>query len=105
MKRQGLHKTEVQSDDHFLQCLVIPPQDQSRKAVGLILEKQIAFPTHWVRLDDGVEHNARLMVKIRSRNELVDPFAFRYGKSVCCWIVSFKSSLTFEFVLFRSLSE
>ena len=105
VKRQGLYKTYVNSDDHFLQCLVIPFQDQSKKAVGLILEEHIAFPTHRIRLGDGVECDARLMVKIRGTNDLVDPFAFRYGKMVSGWIIVFKLTLTFAFVLSRSQSK
>ncbi len=79
VKRQGLVKTAVQTNDHILRCLVIP-HSESRKAVGLILERSASFFTHRVQLPDGSETNGRLMVKVRGVNDLVDPFDFKFGE-------------------------
>ena len=65
------------------ECLVLPrPQSKSnlRPVVGLALPQDISFHTHFVEKPSGEKVRVRLMIKVRERNDLVDPFDFRYGK-------------------------
>ena len=65
------------------ECLLLPlPQSKSnlRPVVGLALPQDISFHTHLVTKPSGEKVPVRLMIKVRERNDLVDPFDFRYGK-------------------------
>ena len=79
-----LHKhPAVKRQEQFVQCLVMLPHNAatSSKSIGLLLPEDVAFTTHVVTLPNEKVVNARLKVKVRESNELIDPFAFRYGKT------------------------
>jgi hypothetical protein len=85
VKREGLRKTAVNEEESLYDCLVLPPSDDpSRKVVGLILPSNIGFASHRIVLPDGREENGRLMIKVREKGTLIDPFDYRYGKINIC---------------------
>ena len=81
VKRQGLRGTAVKKEENIYDCLVYPAAKEL-KAVGLILSADVAFASHWIVGDDGNREDARLMIKVREKTSLVDPFDFRYGKNL-----------------------
>ena len=81
VKRQGLPKIGVDVVGEFFECLVFhSPVETARKAVGLILPTEVAINTHVLTIPGGGKEQARLMVKVREFDELIDPLSFRYGK-------------------------
>lgn len=84
VKRQGLRHTAVKKDQAVYDCLVFPASND-KKAVGLILPSDVAFASHWIEVD-GDKQDARLMIKVREKNVLVDPFNFRYDFQLRCHV-------------------
>ena len=81
VKRQGLPKIGVDVVGEFFECLVFhSPVETARKAVGLILPSEVAINTHVLTMPGDDKVQARLMVKVREFDELIDPLSFRYGK-------------------------
>lgn len=64
------------------ECLVLPPTD-SQGALGLLLDyrtdcKKTQYYSHHIETRDGNKYDARIMVKIRETDTLIDPLDFRY---------------------------
>ena len=69
-------------EEPFYECLVFhsPIPTHNGTAVGLILPVDVGTETHFIDRPDGGRSKARMMVKVREKNSLIDPFDFRYGK-------------------------
>lgn len=102
-----LHKhPAVKRQEQFVECLVMLPNNAAAppsRSIGLLLPEDVAFTTHVVTLPNDKVANARLKVKVRESNDLIDPFAFRYDFDKNCHEVNFSStgredwrSVTFE---------
>lgn len=71
-------------EEPFYDCLVFhsPTPENNGTAIGLILPADVGVETHLLEKPDGSRCKARLMVKVREKNSLIDPFHFRYGKTI-----------------------
>jgi hypothetical protein len=70
-------KTRVKNPDGlWSECLVIPLPDGGGKC-GVMLQER--FETHTFDFQ-GQASEGRMMVKVQQKDELIDPFDFRYSK-------------------------
>jgi hypothetical protein len=66
-------------EEKIHKCLILPPASTSNYA-GIMFDSSgdIGF-THYITTADGRKCNARLKVKIKEADTLIDPFDFRYN--------------------------
>lgn len=80
VKKQGLKGMALTKEAaQFYDCLVIH-SESPQHVVGLMLKREVAFATHAITMSDRTRKHVRLMVKVREKNDPIDPFDFSYGK-------------------------
>jgi len=86
VQRSGIRNFKLLKEEPFYDCLVFHSPNPAKEGtvVGLILPADVAVHTHFVVKPDGSRANARVMVKVKETNSLIDPFAFRYDNRSRC---------------------